>query len=199
MNVGESFLSRELRQTSPTRRAKPSYKSRACSINCSSSFPGPSSERWSRKTRRNGAPKGLAAGRSWCRCCSANSPTPIPCARFATVWAVAWASWFISVSPRPPTNPPFPMPTSTGPPSCTRICSSPRSPGSATKKDWGSEVEVPFQEQAALPRLDHHFAVPGTVSVGQVPTGQRRRQGSRSARPRRLPAQLRPDHRSQTQ
>lgn len=38
----------------------------------------------------------LAAGRNCFRCCSVNSPTPILCARFGTVWTVVWASWFIS-------------------------------------------------------------------------------------------------------
>src|SRR4051794_1596035 len=96
MNVGEWFLWPELRQSSPTRKAKPSYKSPVSSINCCSIFRGWSSEHWSKKTTRNGVPKGLVAGHSWSRCYSANSPTPIPCARFATAWAVVWANWFIS-------------------------------------------------------------------------------------------------------
>src|SRR3954471_24746615 len=96
MNVGEWFLWPELRQSSPTRKAKPSYKSPVSSINCCSIFRGWSSEHWSKKTTRNGVPKGLVAGHSWYRCYSANSPTPIPCARFATAWAVVWANWFIS-------------------------------------------------------------------------------------------------------
>src|SRR3954454_10508793 len=90
MNVGEWFLWPELRQSSPTRKAKPSYKSPVSSINCCSIFRGWSSEHWSKKTTRNGVPKGLVAGHSWFRCYSANSPTPILCARFAMAWAVVW-------------------------------------------------------------------------------------------------------------
>src|SRR4051794_40153920 len=43
MNVGEWFLWPELRQSSPTRKAKPSYKSPVSSINCCSIFRGWSS------------------------------------------------------------------------------------------------------------------------------------------------------------
>src|SRR5436305_12848190 len=59
MNVGDWFLWPELRQSSPTRKAKPSYKPPVSSINCCSIFRGWSSEHWSKKTTRNGAPKGL--------------------------------------------------------------------------------------------------------------------------------------------
>src|SRR6202142_1956984 len=68
MNVGELFLA-GASPNAPTRKAKPSYKLRVYSINCSSIFRGPSSRRWSRKTMRNGAPRALAAGPSWSRCC----------------------------------------------------------------------------------------------------------------------------------
>src|SRR3954467_9490182 len=54
--------------------------------------------------------KGLVAGHSWSRCYSANSPSPIPFARFATAWAVVWANWFNLALPRLPINPRFPMP-----------------------------------------------------------------------------------------
>src|ERR1035437_10319026 len=169
----------------PPTKPKPSYKLRVSSINCSSISRGPSSRRWSRKTTRNGAPKALAAGPSWSRCCSANSPT-----RFAA---------------RDLQRPGL-LPGQTGP---SRHHQSPqqiypflcqRTParqvvrGSVLhrarqvprrRRIGAAQEEVPFQEQAALARLDHHFAVPGVVSVGQVPPGQGRRQGSRAHRPPR--------------
>ncbi len=58
-----------------------------------------------RKHSAEGAPRVLAAGRSWSRCCSANLPTPTRRARSATVLAVAWANWCISASAKRPINP----------------------------------------------------------------------------------------------
>ena len=74
--------------TTPTRKAKPSYKLPVYSINFSSIFRARRSERWSKKTMRNAVPKALAVGPSWSRCCFANSPMPNRCARFVTAWAV---------------------------------------------------------------------------------------------------------------
>src|SRR5947209_18198406 len=86
MNVGEWFLWPELGQSSPIRKAKPSYKSPVSSINCCSIFRGWSPEHWSKKTTRDGAPKGLVAGHSWSRCYSANS-TGVSNKQSAASWA----------------------------------------------------------------------------------------------------------------
>ena len=54
-----------------------------------------------------------------------------------------------------------------------------------------AHTRVPFQEQTAVARFDHHQSVPQSVSLGHVPPRQGRRQGPRLVGPRRLPARLR--------
>ncbi len=145
-------------------------------------------------------PKGLAAGRSWWRCCSARWPMPTLCARSAMGWPVLWANWCTSESPWLPTNPPCPMPTSIGPRSCTRICFTRPWSDSATKEGLGPRKRK-FRFKNKLLSLDST-----TISLclelfpwAKIPPGERRRQGTCPAGPRRLPAPLRPDHRSPVQ
>ena len=101
--------------------------------------------------------------------------------------------------PRRPTSPRSPMPTSTARRHCSRICFRPRWSASGTRRAGRAQNEVPFQKQAAVDGFDHHQPVSGDVSVGEVPPRQGRRQGARGARPRRLYAALRADHRSPAQ
>ena len=85
MNVSEVIPWPELRQTSPTRKAKPSYKLPVYSINFYNTFPGTEFGALVKETQRGTvSPRALPVGHSWSQCYSANSPMPIRCARFAT-------------------------------------------------------------------------------------------------------------------
>ncbi len=101
--------------------------------------------------------------------------------------------------PGRPINPRCPMPTSTGSRSYTRICSTPPSRGSATKKDWGLARRSSVSGTSCHRSTRPPFRCAWSCFHGPGFAGKRRRQGSRAAGPRRLPAELRADHRSQTQ
>src|SRR5260370_5524934 len=63
----------------------------------------------------------------------------------------------------------------------------PRTAGHGCPQD-----QVPLQKQTSVVGLHHHLAVPGAVPLGEVPSGQRGREGACAAGPQRLP----PSHRS---
>ncbi len=94
---------------------------------------------------------------------------------------------------------PCPMPTNTVPPPCSRSCSGPPRPASANSRRLVAGSTVPFQKQTSVAGLHHHLTVPDPVSVGQVPARQGWGEGPRATGPRRLPAGLRPAHRSQAE
>ena len=77
-----------VRQTPPTRRAKQSYKSLACSINCSSIFPGPNLAHWFRRHAAGRAAKGFTCWTPFVFMPFYQLGMPIPGPRFTTDWGV---------------------------------------------------------------------------------------------------------------
>ncbi len=69
--------------------------------------------------------KGSPVGPSSSPCSFVNSLMPIRCARFATVYVVAWASWYIWASANLPINRLSLMLTNTARRLCLRTCSAP--------------------------------------------------------------------------
>ena len=64
----------------------------------------------------------------------------------------------------------------------------------AQQSTGGAQAHVPFQEQAALARLDHRLALLIAVPLGAVPPHQGRGQSACAHGPRRLLAALRAAH-----